>query len=651
MNAKSSDKQRPARQQFESRVRIAVSGIDEIEERYATNLSQGGMFIRHDTPPPVGSLVAVEFVLPDGTCLCRVAGRVAHARPALSEGETTAGMGLKFSEFDDLAEQLAARLSGARNARLEDEEHVPLERRSETLAPPERAPLISLEGPVVGIDLGTMNSCVAYFDAEKGRPYVLSSSQGYQIIPSVVFLGQDDSVLVGHRAVEKMILNPGRAVYGSKRFLGRPFASKEVLTLGHFFTYELTESGDGRVAARVDSRVIPLEEVAGHILRALKSIAEEQLGATVKRAVITVPAYFGETQRQAVRDAGRYAGLYVERILNEPTASAVAYGWGRDSLGTVLVYDLGGGTFDVAVLRIDGSRAEVLAADGDPFLGGCDFDDRLTEYVLMRFERAQAINLRADAVAVQRVRFATELAKKQLSETTTTEVCVPYVCKRGTEFVDLRVRLDRETLESLTQDLVERTFTLMQRVLDAAHMTSAQLEDIVLVGGQTRSPHVRRLLAERFGRAPSASIHPDEAVALGAAIIASGVESKRPLTLIDVLPASIRLVRADGSASLLIPHGARLPAASEFDIVPETNTDPEYRVVLCRGESALAQENTPLGAVRLPGSLALALAGCKANVTVSVSAEGLLSVSLRHPLTSQAQQLEVSLLSPLSPRG
>lgn len=638
-------KPRAARQECSSRVRIAIAGIDEIEERYATNLSQGGMFIRDEAPPPVGSLVALEFVLPDGSCLCRVAGRVMHAKPALSSGETTAGMGIKFVEFDELASQLAERLCGARQVPHEDAWHIPVERRVETLAPPERAPLITIDGPVVGIDLGTVNSCVAYF--ANGRPYVLSSSHGYQIIPSVVFVAKDGGVLVGHRAIEKMILAPGRAVYGSKRFLGRPYASKEVHTLGHFFKYELCEGQNGRVAARIEGRVLPLEEVAAHILRALKTVAEEQLCRPVGRAIITVPAYFGETQRQAVRDAGRMAGLYVERILNEPTAAAIAAGWGRDALGTVLVYDLGGGTFDVAVLRVDGARAEVLAADGDPFLGGTDFDDRLTEFVLMRFARSEGIDLRGDAVAVQRIRFAVEMAKKQLSETMTAEVCVPYVCKRDDAFVDLKVILDRETLEALTHDLVERTFALMQRVLDTVKIKAGQLEDVIMVGGQTRSPHVRRLLAQRFARTPSSNVHPDEAVALGAAIIANAIESKRPVSLIDILPASIRLAAPDGSTAVLIPRGARLPATTDFEVAPETAVEPEYRVVLCRGEAEAARDNTPVGMVRLPGSLSLSLGGSKASASLQINAEGLLSLCIRHPMTQQSQQLEISLLAAL----
>ena len=637
-------KHRPPRKEFQSRVRIAIAGANEIEERYATNLSDGGMFIRHDNPPPAGSVIAIDFVLPDGSCLASVVGRVVHARPALTPGDATAGMGLQFIELDPKIEALVARLRAKAPPPIPAPEAPPA-RRLESVLASERAPLIALEGPVVGIDLGTVNSCVAF--VKDGRPQVITSRLGYQIIPSVVFIATDGNVLVGHRAVEKMILAPGRAIYGSKRFLGRPYASKEVRTLGHFFPYELTSSPDGRVAARIGDQLIRLEEVSAHILRALREIAEDNLGTKVTRAVICVPAYFGETQRQAVRDAARLAGFYVERILNEPTAAAVAYGWGREALGTIALYDLGGGTFDVAILRLDGPRVEVIATEGDPFLGGSDFDDRITEYVLMRFERANGVVLRQDPVAVQRIRFAAEIAKRQLSEALTAEIFLPYICKTATGFLELRMKIERETLESLTHDLVERTFTLLQSVLDAVGIKASQLDDVLLVGGQTRSPHVRRLLAERFGRTPSTGVHPDEAVALGAAIIADAMYSKRPIDLIDVLPASIRAATPDGGTIRLLPRGVRLPASAELDIASDTGNDLEYRMTLYRGEHETATQNTLIGTVRLPSSHALALAGTRAKAKVQVNAEGILSVTVQHPMTGQTQQMEVSIAATL----
>ncbi|HET6344806.1 MAG TPA: Hsp70 family protein, partial [Myxococcota bacterium] len=370
--------------------------------------------------------------------------------------------------------------------------------RSFTIGKAEQAPLFSLSGPIIGIDLGTVNTCVAI--VEKGRPRVLTTPDGYETVPSVVFVAADNAITVGRKAMEKMILEPSRGIHGSKRFLGRPFASKEVRSLGHFFNYKLVAGANGRVAAQVGDTTLPLEEVSAHILRLARDMASKLLGQNIGRAVITVPAYFGETQRQAVREAGKLAGLHVERIINEPTAAAVAYGFGHKLKRTILVYDMGGGTFDASLLRIDGDTLEVLATDGDPFLGGQDFDDRMTEYVLMTFERTHGVNIRSDSVAVQRLRFAAQATKHQLSEADTAALEVPYIAQSKGGQVDLRMTFERKLLEELTQDLVNRTLTIVDSVLRTAGVTSTQLDDVLLVGGQSRSPHVRRALVERFGR-------------------------------------------------------------------------------------------------------------------------------------------------------
>ncbi|MEK7705944.1 MAG: Hsp70 family protein, partial [Myxococcota bacterium] len=613
---------------------------------FAENLSSGGLFVRHDKPPAVGSRVLIEFVLPDGQTLSRVAAEVVHARPAMTPGEQTAGMGLKFVEYDEQANALRAQLAGAPGlaplvARGADEP--PLATQRERLQVPGPAPLLGLTGPVVGIDLGTSNSSIAI--VQDGRPRVITSQRGYEVVPSVLFVPPDGRPLVGHRAVERMILEPHRAIYGSKRFLGRPYASREVRTMGHFFTYALVEGPSGACAARVGETVLPLEEVSAHILRSLREIASQELGDDVVRAVISVPAYFGETQRQAVREAGRLAGLFVERVLNEPTAAAIAYGHERNLQRTALIYDLGGGTFDASLLHISGDEFEVLASDGDPFLGGADFDDRLTEYALSAFERAHHLDLHGDPVAIQRIRFAAELAKRQLSEVTQATIDLPYIANAGTGYIDLHLDLERELLESLTQDLVERTLGIVQNVLDRARISSSDIDDVVLVGGQSRSPHVRRRLAERFGHAPNRTVHPDQAVALGAAIVADTIRTSRPLRLVDILPASIRIAHADGTTSVLLPRGARLPAGTHFEVSPNTQAGSTVDVALYRGEGTGRDENTYLGSLRFPPVASSAAANAKVKVSLAVNAEGILSVSARHPLTGETQALDVSLVS------
>jgi molecular chaperone DnaK len=631
---------RPPRQQFSSRVRFAVSGVDEVSERFAANLSEGGLYVRDENPPPLGSLILIEFVLPDGKPLSRAAARVVHSRPATSKGDRTAGMGLQFVKLDAIAQTIVdtlnARVGKSHAQTTEPEEEQP-KRFSLT---PLQSPLLAPAGPIVGIDLGTVNSCVAI--VQKGAPKVILSPQGYDTIPSVVFVAQDGDVFVGHKAMERMILDPHRAIYGSKRFLGRPYISREVQTYGHFFNYDLVAGDGGRTAAKMGDRVIDLEAVAGHILRKLRDMAEQALGRTVSRAVVTVPAYFGETQRLAVRQAGRLAGLHVERILNEPTAAAVAYGHGRGMQKTVLVYDLGGGTFDATLLKIERDSFEVLATDGDPFLGGADFDDRLTEYVLSTFERTRKVVLREDPVAVQRLRFAIELAKRQLSEITAAEIDLPYIAQTAAGPVHLRMPIERELLERMTQDLIDRTLIIVQTVLDRAGILSSALDDVLLVGGQSRMPLVRQRLIDRFGRKPSAAVHPTEAVAMGAAIIAEALHTDAAVHLTDILPGTIRLGLADGTTRALLKRGARLPAQTEIEVAPEPGRA-EIRVILFRGEEVLAADNTFLGALNFPPIASSAATTAKVKVNLHVTHDGLMSVTAVHPITGEHKELDLLL--------
>ena len=355
-----------------------------------------------------------------------------------------------------------------------------------------------------------------------------------------------------------------------------------------------------------------------------------------------MPAYFGETQRAAVREAGELAGLVVEHIINEPTAAAVAFGYGRGLKRTVLVYDLGGGTFDASLLHIDGNNLEVLATDGDPFLGGSDFDDRLTEYALMGFERAHPdTTIRQDKVALQRLRFAVQNAKHQLSETESAPLDVAYLQLSAAGSIDLHQTLERRVFESLTQDLVDRTLVLVDAVLKRAGVRSQAVDEFLLVGGQSRSPHVRRALSERFGKRPSNAVHPDHAVALGAAIVADIMHRRLPLHLIDVLPGSIRMGLAQNKTATLLPRGLRLPAVQMFEVQPPAGAS-QFKVVLCRGEAEGLADNTLLGTLQLqlnpkspPG---------KTQLQLQVDAQGLLAVSVRDPNSGAMQALEVSLL-------
>jgi molecular chaperone DnaK len=498
--------------------------------------------------------------------------------------------------------------------------------------------MFKLGGPIVGIDLGTVNSCVAF--SENGTPRVLPLPGGHSTLPSIVYLAQTGEVRVGNVAREKMIVQPELAIYASKRFIGRPYESREVKAMAHFYNYAVVPSDTGHVAARVKDRTLTLEQVASHILAHLRQAASEALQRNVQRAVITVPAYFGETQRQAVRDAGRLAGLYVERVLNEPTAAAVAYGAGRDLRKTVLVYDLGGGTFDASLLRIDRDHMEVMASDGDAFLGGSDFDDRLTEWLLSRFERDTGVSLREQPVAVQRLRFAAEQAKIELSSAMQAQVNVPFITQTDSGPLDLIADITRERFEALTGDLVERTLTLVQRVLDKARLPATALDDVVVVGGQSRSPAVGRALFQRFGKSPSKQVHADEAVALGAAIVAEMIDSPAPIELVDVLPATLRVGLGAERTMVVLEQGAQLPAERRVNLSLSKNGE-ATRVFIYRGAAEKAHENTSLGSIELPG--VSGDVGRRATLYMRVTSDGLLVIRAEHPTAGALGDLELKL--------
>lgn len=626
---------------FSARIRVTVRDEAQLVEKFAPSLAARGMFIRHDSPPPLQSRVQVIIAQRDGTVLSTLEGLVVHSKPAVVSGEAGSGMGLQFDQLDAGAQRaVAAFKSAGGQSRIAEAE-------------PEGVWVESLDAvqapggvPILGIDLGTTFCCVAIIDG--AEPRVLTDD-GHETFPTVLYLDRDKRVVVGHKAVEKMILDPTRGVYGSKRFIGRPFASREVVTYGHFFNYTLTASKEGTVAAKLGKTVVPLETVAAYILSHVRAIAQKQLGPQATHAVITVPAYFGEGQRAAVRKAGTMAGLTVHRVLSEPTAAAVAYGFGRGLHKTILVYDLGGGTFDATVLRVEGNEMRVLATDGDPFLGGADFDDRLTEYILMHLERMHRVDLRKDKIAVQRVRLAAEKAKRELSEAPQTTIDLPYLAPG----VNGKLTIEGALFASLTDDLVNRTFDIVQRVLDAAQVTTSQLDDVVMVGGQSRSPIIRERLQSRFGKQPSRLVHPDHAVAIGAARVAQARHSDTPLALTDVLPATLRLVHGDGTTEVLLPRGTPLPARVEIQVTSTQGADgaQRFRAALVSGEESQAARNTTVGEIVLPSTLALALTKTTAPVEIKVSEDGLLTASAKHPLTHETQVLEVALAEGRQPEN
>ncbi|OGQ89880.1 MAG: hypothetical protein A2289_24210 [Deltaproteobacteria bacterium RIFOXYA12_FULL_58_15] len=613
--------------------RITIASGAELIEKHGLDLKTGGMFIPSESPLPIGTEFPIEYCSPSGKTLFVVGAKVVYSRPATVPGDKTAGMGLELVNFDEKARQVIAKLDVPVDSRVS---------RSDSLAIDDLGSAPLGDGPIVGIDLGTTNSCVAV--VRDGVPVVITTQQGYETVPSVIYLSEDHQIVVGHAALQKMVLEPQRCVYGSKRFIGRRFASKEVRTFGHFFHYDLAPAKSGLVAAKVGTALIPLELVAASILSYLKAAATHFLGTEVKRAVITVPAYFGELQRQAVREAGRAAKLEVAQIVNEPTAAAVAYGFKRELKSTVLVYDYGGGTFDASALRIEGSTMRVLASNGDPFLGGSDFDDRLTEFALMTIERTHGINVRSDPASVQRVRFACEEAKRALSEADNAIIQVPYLTSAGSPTpVNAFVPISRDLFESLTEDLVVRSLDIVQSVLDAAGLKTTDLDDIVVVGGQSRSPAIRRMLTSRFGKQPSRNAHPDHAIALGAALVGAAALRQVRVDLHEILSQSIRLGLPNGQTEVLLPRGQSLPANRAFGVPSAVDGETTFKALIFRGEQGNAQGNELLGELTIPSNLALAVTKTKAPVTLSISADGILTATMKHPMTSHTETLEISL--------
>ncbi|MGF1510625.1 MAG: Hsp70 family protein [Myxococcota bacterium] len=614
-----------------SRVRVRVAGRPEVSEGTVENVSEDGVVLRLLRPPDLGVMTLIEFLSSDQTVLLRRTACMVFRRGQSDHESTTVAL-----EFVDLVatpsrkESLLTRFLQVfgRGARTPDPA---LERG---LPPPPRS------GPILGIDLGTVNSCVAC--VLDGSVRVLGDGE-VRTFPSVVHFDVSGRRRVGHAARAKMVLEPTRTVFGSKRFLGRPFASEEVRRWGHFFPYQLVQGAGGATAVKMGHDLFPLEEVSKEILKALKLQAESALGVSVHRAVISVPADFGEPQREAVHRSGRLAGLWVERLINEPTAAAVAYGHRRELDRHILVYDLGGGTFDVSILRVTPKELEVLSSGGDPFLGGADFDDRLTEYILTRFEGESGVHLGADVTAIQKIRFAAEAAKIQLSDRDEAEIFLPKVTTDPPR--NLSVTIARVQFEAMVGDLIDRTLRIAETVLEQADIKADDIDEVVLVGGQTQTPAVRHRLQERFGQKLSQRVNPDEAVALGAAIVAASLEGgdleADPVKLKDILTASIQWSTNGRDSQVILPRGSRLPATASFD-VPRTTTDMAPTLRLYRGESKHTEENAFIGSLDL--SELSRTTGALAHL--DVSAEGLLSVRVRRPGDQEFEQLVVNLVDP-----
>ncbi|MFL5321286.1 MAG: Hsp70 family protein [Myxococcaceae bacterium] len=455
---------------------------------------------------------------------------------------------------------------------------------------------------IVGIDLGTTNTCVA--SVRNKIPKVVPTDRGNLILPSVVAVSGKGEVMVGGVAKDQMVTNPRNTIYGAKRLIGRPYNSKVVQDLKGYFTYDIVEGPNGEAAVSMAGKVYTLPEISAFVLSHAKKIAEQFMGGPVEAAVISVPAYYNDNQRQAVKEAGRIAGFDVKRIINEPTAAALAYGFNRGLNQKILVYDLGGGTFDVSVLQLDGNVFEVLATGGDTFLGGVDFDNRIIDYVLEAFRQDQKVDLSTNAVAMQRIKNAAETAKIDLTLIPNVLIELPYIDERKGKPVDLRLPLTRDQLNALTGDLVDRTFELCDRVLEEKGIRRNEIDEVILVGGQSRMPLVQQKIAEHFGKPPRKGVHPDECVALGAALLGDSLGSIDAVTLLDALSMPIGFAQANGRFKAVIEKNTPIPTTKSFRLPPPKEAGaPHIELDIFQGDSENIIDNEYLGSLKVPSGL------------------------------------------------
>ncbi len=487
---------------------------------------------------------------------------------------------------------------------------------------------IDATGPVVGIDLGTSNTCCAVL--VNGKPQMPRSAEGYSLIPSIVALSRQGALLVGNRAKSQLMLNPSQSIYGAKRLVGRDFDSETVQQVRERFHYEIVAGPDGKAAVKLGKHVLSLEEVQGIILQECRQMAERHLGTPVSRAVITCPAYYSEQQREAVWWAAAMAGLKVERMLNEPTAAALAYGLNRGLAKKVLVYDLGGGTFDATILRIDANVFEVLATGGDIFLGGLDFDNQLVDELLARFVKQHGQAFSGDPVALSRIAAEAERTKVALTERSQVEAVLPMLQMTADgKPLDLKTVVTRDELNALSASLVDRTIDVVKDVLLDAKLKFSDLDDIVLVGGMSRMPLVRDRLKALFGKAALANINADEAVALGAALYSGTVDKVSNVVLIDVVPMTIGIGLPGGTFKRIIQRNTPLPAASSFALNTSKDDEKHLELNLFQGEDAHVVGNEYLGTVSIDGLPKGPKGSVQVIVSVKLDAECVLHVDAR----------------------